>query len=178
MKSLLLLSIIVVVAVEDVTSATKEFKCYQCITRSPSWALEPCDKNDIVKCTVGNYCTKANFGGSLTIRGCAPSGLEKEFAKDGKLCKKTLTLMNSKKVLPEMKKKFAELKKNFEASCPQGNILKKAMKNLTKDPKKGFTCKKQLCNGGDRVVVGAATFPGVVVALVATTAVYFTHENR
>jgi len=130
-------------------------QCYQCITRHPSWAVEKCT-NKPVTCALGSFCTKAQFGGSLIVRGCAPGGTEKEFVKDSKMCKKTREYMASVHVAADVKKQFTAAVKVFEASCPPGNALKNLLKK--KEPKLGFTCTKKLCNASNHLQAPSPAF--------------------
>jgi len=164
MKLLLLVAVIAAVFVKDVTPLGQQ--CYQCITRHPSWAVESCP-NAPVTCALGAFCTKATFGGSLVIRGCAPGGTEKEFPKDGKLCKKTREYFTSNHVSGDLKTQFQNVIKVFEQSCPEGGKLKNMLKK--KEPKKGFTCKKKLCNAGGRNNAAAVSiFAAAAAAIFAT----------
>lgn len=166
MKLLLLVAVVAAAVIEEVTPLGTQ--CYQCITRHPSWAIENC-KTAPVTCALGNFCIKAEFGGSLTIRGCAPGGTEKEFLKGGgtltesKMCKKTREYFTSNHVSAPLKTEFQNVLKVFEASCPEGNALKNKLKK--KEPKKGFTCKKKLCNGSGRIDAAAVS---VLVAAAAS----------
>jgi len=168
MKLLLLVAVIAAVFVKDVTPLGQQ--CYQCITRHPSWAVESCP-NAPVTCALGAFCTKANFGGSLVIRGCAPGGTEKEFIKDGKICKKTKGYFTSNHVSNDLKKQFQDLIKVFHESCAE-NSWEKAMDKVKikpKAPKKGFTCKKKLCNAGGRNDAAAVSvFAAAAAAIYAT----------
>jgi len=166
MKLLLLVAVVAVSVIQEVTPAAVGQQCYQCITRHPSWAIESC-KTAPVTCALGAYCTKAIFGGSLVVRGCAPGGTEKEFVKDGKICKKTLEYWTSNHVSAPLKTNFQDVLKVFEASCPPGNKLKNLLKK--KEPKKAFTCKKKLCNGsGSTDAAAVSVFAAATAALFAT----------
>jgi len=164
MKLLLVVAVVAAVFVKDVTPLGQQ--CYQCITRHPSWAVESC-KEAPVTCSLGAFCTKATFGGSLVIRGCAPGGTEKEFPKDGKLCKKTKDFMTSNHVSASLKTQFQNVLKVFEQSCPPGNALKNLLKK--KEPKKGFVCKKKLCNAGGRTDAAAVSVVATVAAAIFAT---------
>jgi len=170
MKVLLLLAVVAAVFIDNVTPAATAQQCYECITRHASWELEPCPVTTAVTCKMGNFCTKAVFGGSLVIRGCAPGATEKEF-KEKSLCDKTKEYMQGSVVTGAAKGDFIKLKKVFEEACPAGigDKLKAGMKNLvkTKVTKKGYTCKKKLCNGGGRIDAAA-----VSVFAAAATAIY------
>jgi len=166
MKLLVLATIVAALVIEEATSLG--ISCYQCITRHPSWAIDSgnCKKN-VVTCALGAFCTKSQFGGSLVIRGCAPGGTEKEFVKDSKICKKTREYFASKHVSAALKTEFQGVLKVFEASCPPGNVLKTLLKK--KEPKKGLTCKKKLCNGSGRIEAAAVSvFATTAAALLAT----------
>jgi len=163
MKLLLVVAVVVTVFVKDVTPLGQQ--CYQCITRHPSWTVESC-KEAPVTCALGAYCTKTIFGGSLVVRGCAPGGVEKEF-KEGKICKKTLEYFTSNHVSNAIKTQFQNVKKVFEQSCPPGNALKNLLKK--KEPKKGFTCKKKLCNAGGRTDAAAVSVMAAVAAAIFAT---------
>jgi len=166
MKLLLLLAVVAAVSINQVTPLGTQ--CYQCITRHPSWELESC-KTAPVTCATGNYCTKAEFGGSLTIRGCAPGVPDKTFLKDDKICKKTREYMTSNHVSAALKTEFQSLLKVFEESCPPGNAVLNKLKSVVKKkaPKKAFACKKNRCNGGGRLDAAA-----VSVLAAAATAIY------
>jgi len=167
MKLLLLIAVIAAVFVKDVTPSALGQQCYQCITRHPSWEVESC-ANKPVTCALGAFCTKATFGGSLVIRGCAPGGTDKEFVKDGKLCKKTKEYFTSNHVSSDLKTQFQNVLKVFQQSCPEGKL--ESLKKLgRKEPKKGFTCKKKLCNAGGRNDAAAVSvFAAAAAAIYAT----------
>jgi len=164
MKLLLLFAVVAAVVVEDVTP----LECHECITRHPSWAIDSC-KTAPKKCVTGNFCTKATFGGnSVVIRGCG-TGTEKEFSKEGKLCKKMEEYMNSIHVSDALKKEFNSdsILNVFQTSCPPGGKLKNLLKK--KAPKVGLTCKKKLCNAGGRTDAAAVSVMAVAVAAIYVT---------
>jgi len=166
MKLLFLVAFVATTVIEQVTPLGQQ--CYQCITRHPSWNIENC-KTAPVTCALGNFCTKAQFGGSLTIRGCAPGGTEKSFVEGGgtvresRMCKKTREYFTSNHVSAALKTEFQTHLKVFEASCPKGNALLNKLKKT--EPKKAFTCKKKLCNGSTHIDAAAVS---VFVAAAAT----------
>jgi len=177
MNMLVLLAVVATALVVDGKSA-KPIQCYQCITRNPSWAVEKCKPEQVQSCALGNYCTKASFGGnSLVIRGCAPGGPEKEFPKDGKLCKKTDEFMKSTHVSDALKNEFNDVKilSVFYSSCPgqKGKGFDKLLNKVKgvghKQPRKGFTCKKKLCNAGGRIDATAVVVMAAAVAAIFAT---------
>jgi len=170
--ALIPVAVVVVILIGDATSSTLGQMCHECITRDPSWAMEPCQTAPVT-CQLGSYCTKANFGKTLTIRGCAPDGgKDKDFTKEGKVCKKTSEYMTSNYVSAALKKEFQDRKALFEKACPAGNFLTKGVKHFTRAERKGFTCKKKLCNAGARLDSSAA---GVLILAIAAT--YFAKKN-
>jgi len=172
MKLFLLFAVVVVAAfVEDVTS----LECHQCITNHPSWTAQSCSTAPVT-CKLGNYCFKAVYGNSLTIRGCAPGGKDKDFVKkstfsEDSVCKKVRNYMTGIHTSAELKKEFQKNVGIFEESCPAGSKLN--LKNLVKKkaPKKGFTCNKKLCNAGGRNDAAA-------VSVIAAAAVALLYANK
>jgi len=180
MKLFLLFAVVVVAAfIEDVTS----LECHQCITNHPSWTAQSCSSAPVT-CKLGNYCFKAVYGNALTIRGCAPGGKDKDFVKkstfsEDSVCKKVRKFMVGPHTSDALTKEFQKNIGIFEASCPKRDSVVDKLKNLGKKlnpvskkaPKKGFTCKKKLCNAGGRNDAAA-------VSVIAAAAVAVLYANK
>jgi len=169
MRLVLLFAVVVAAFTEDVAS----LECHQCITNHPSWTAQSCSTAPVT-CKLGNYCFKAVYGNSLTIRGCAPGGKDKDFVKkstfsEDSVCKKVRNYLTGNHASAELKKEFQKNVGIFEASCPAGNKLKNILKK--KAPKKGFTCNKKLCNAGGRNDAAA-------VSVIAAAAVAVLYANK
>ena len=86
-------------------------------------------------------------------------------------CKKTKGYFTSNHVSNDLKKQFQDLIKVFHESCAE-NSWEKAMDKVKikpKAPKKGFTCKKKLCNAGGRNDAAAVSvFAAAAAAIYAT----------
>jgi len=132
---LLYLSVVLVLVLATLPSQIDAVQCYTCVTRKANWKQEKCGvlKNNCL------FCTKAEFGGSLVVRGCALGGAETSFTQNDKMCGKYRTYLNGLKDNNPMKVLYKKFEKYFLASCKTTGGFK--------EPKKGYTCKKNKCNG-------------------------------
>jgi len=152
---LLFLSVAVLAALASLPTTDAAVECYNCVTFKPSWAEEKCKGQTVKGCL---FCTKAIFGGSLVVRGCVKAGTEKPYTDSAKICKKYDDYFKHKSwASSAMKKKWGDKSKNYAASCTKPGI---------KEPKKGLTCKKKLCNAAPKTqAVSSALFIGVIFSL-------------
>jgi len=128
------LSVVVVLVLATLPSHIDAVQCYTCVTQKANWKQEKCGvlKDNCL------FCTKAEFGGSLVVRGCALGGAETSFTQNNKMCGKYRTYLNGLKDSNPMKILWKKFERYFLASCKTSG---------TKEPKKGYTCKKNKCNG-------------------------------
>jgi len=146
---LLFLGVAVLAALNSVDAAVE---CYTCITDNPSWASAKCAGKTTTGCV---FCTKATFGNSLVVRGCAKQGFT-EAAMTGQqtMCKQYEKYFGVNWVPQSMKDAWKAKHKYYEQSCT-------ATKN--KEPHKGYTCKKKLCNAASpSQTLSSALFLGAV----------------
>jgi len=148
---LLFLSLAVLAALASLPTTNAAVECYNCVTFKTSWGEEKCLGQTKKNCV---FCTKAIFGGSLIVRGCAIAGTVSQYTDSQKMCKQYKTYFAGKMASAAMKTKWNQKSKNYDAACTKAGI---------KEPKKGYTCKKKLCNAAPKTqTLSSALFIGVL----------------
>lgn len=138
--------------------------CYQCITSKTSWNKEKCAKSTIK--TGCSFCTKASFGGALTIRSCAKAGTTKMYKDLQKTCSTYNTVYAGLKANDAFKTNWNKKMKYYEASCPKTNTGK------TREPIKVETCTKKDCNSAPKTVSLSTSVVLAVTAFLGANAAF------